>query len=292
MGKKRKTEFTDSLSMNMDTYYYYLDRLEDLALSRFQWKNLPPTCDERYLETALLNRGSAVFLYDDVLESLYSLSLMSNGEFDMYGYPTERTAWGYNGAMVACSPVDSVLVYNNMRRCPIKKELQMFAKRLYTYDRVADVNVNSNKTPVLIVCSETERLSMENLYKMYDGNERVIFGNTGFKPEAIQVLQTGAPFIADQINELKNRVWNEALTFLGIYNIDQKKAQTSSMEVQRSQGGTVASRFSPLAMRMKACEEVNSRFGFDISCEYREMGEYADALILDDYISGGVPADG
>lgn len=43
-----------------------------------------------------------------------------------------------------------------------------------------------------------------------------------------------------------------------------------SDEVMRGQGGTIASRFSRLAMRQQACDKINEMFGLNMSVEYRE----------------------
>ena len=61
------------------------------------------------------------------------------------------------------------------------------------------------------------------------------------------------------------------LTFKGISNLNiQKKERLVSDEVTRSQGGTIASRYSGLNARRRACELINDMFGLDIDCDYRE----------------------
>ena len=70
---------------------------------------------------------------------------------------------------------------------------------------------------------------------------------------------------------MKTKIWNEALTYLGIPNISQtKKERMIKDEVERQNGGTLASRNSGLYMRRKACEEINEMFGLDISVVFRD----------------------
>lgn len=270
-----KTQFGESLAINMQTYGYYYDRLVNLAISRFEWINMPDTVDVRFLELSLCFAGAAIFVNDEIA-GIHGLRMLPSGPFDVYGYPWYRTAYGYNGLNIYCTGYDSVLVYNNMLRKPEYQNLQMFARRLYNYDRVADINVNAQKTPILILCDEGQRLTAKNVYMQYDGNEPVIMGNKKFNPEAIKVLKTDAPFNAGQINELKNRVWNEALTYLGIYNLDRKSATVTNLEVTRMQGGTIASRFSGLEMRQTACRQANDMWGTNMECRYRDPNDYAD----------------
>lgn len=285
----RDSQFYESLWMNNQTYSYYYDRLVNLAVSRFEWVNLPDTVDVRFLELSLCFNGAAIFVNDEVL-GLHGLRMLPRGPFDVYGYPYLRTAYGYNGVNIYCTEQDSVLVYNNMLRKPIYYDLKMFAQRLYNYDRVADINVNSQKTPVLLLCDESERLTARNVYMKYDGNEPVIMGNKKFNPDAFRVLKTDAPFTADKINELKNKVWNEAMSYLGIYNIEYKASTVTELEVQRSQGGTIASRFSPLVMRQKACQLANEMWGLDLDCRYRDPNEFADPF--NDEGIAGLPQQG
>lgn len=69
MGRRKKTNFDESLLMNNATYMQYFNRLMELSVSMFEWKNLPSTCDVRYLELALFNNGSAVFFMYHLIQN-------------------------------------------------------------------------------------------------------------------------------------------------------------------------------------------------------------------------------
>ena len=65
MSRRKVTnEFDISMIMNNYSYVKIFNQLEELALSMFEWKNLPNTVDPRYLEKALFERGKAVFFKD------------------------------------------------------------------------------------------------------------------------------------------------------------------------------------------------------------------------------------
>ena len=68
MGRRKRTNFSDSLQMNVQNYAFYTERLTELALSMFEWKNLPDTIDSRFLELTLFSDGS-----DEELQSLLSI---------------------------------------------------------------------------------------------------------------------------------------------------------------------------------------------------------------------------
>lgn len=272
MGRRKKTNFGESLLMNNATYMQYFNRLMELSVSMFEWKNLPSTCDVRYLELALFMNGSAVFFQDDVLEDYVALDVICSGRLDVYGNPVLRRAYSkYNNYQKLLKGSNSVIIWNNYLRTNSVLDVEMFAKRLYNLDRIIDVNANAQKTPILIKCDETQRLTMLNVYKEYDGNSPVIFGDKALNSNGLEVLSTGAPYVADKIYQLKTQIWNEALTYLGISNINvQKKERLITDEVTRNQGGTIASRYSRLESRREAVRKINEMFGLNIEVNYRE----------------------
>ena len=256
--------------MNNATYKQYYYRLVELAISMFEWKNLPQTVDPRFLELTLFSDGQAVFFYDEVMGFL-ALQNILNGPLDVYRVPITRRAYAVNGYQKQLDNTDSVIIFNNYLHTNSMLDVAMFSKRLYNIDRTIDININSQKTPILLLCDDNERLTLENIYMQYDGNKPVIKGVKGLNPNAFTVLKTDAPFVSDKLFDIKAKIWNEALTYLGITNLSvNKKERLISDEVIRNQGGTIASRYSRLEARRDACKQINSMFGLDIWCDYRD----------------------
>lgn len=289
MGKnniKKNREFWQSGLLNNATAIQYYNRLTELSIAMFEWKNVPDTIDTRFLELTLFSQGQAVFFKDGVLGYL-ALPNAGSGKLNVYRIPTNRRAYASNGYTKSLTDKDSVIIWNNMLHTPSKLDVQMFSNRLYEMDRTIDVNIRAQKTPVLIRCSESQRMTLQNVYLKYDGNQPVIYVTKDFDPNSLAVLKTDAPFTADKIYQLKTQYWNEALTYLGISNINiTKKERLITDEVTRNQGGTVASRYSRLESRKQACREINKMFGLDMSVDYREdlqidmdeMSMYQDTL--------------
>lgn len=267
---KRDGKFWQSARRNNATYLQYYMHLAELAMSMFEWKNLPETVDARFLELTLFEDGQIVFFKDEELGYL-CLQCAVNGGFNVYRIPTNRRAYAVNGYQKNLTENDSVIIYNNFLRTNSMLDVRNFAERLYNIDRAIDVNINAQKTPILIKCDEQQRLTMLNTYQQYDGNQPVIFGDKALNTNAFQVLNTGAPLVADKLYTLKTQLWNECLTYLGISNINvQKKERLITDEVTRNQGGTIASRYARLEARRQACDQINRMFGLNVSCDYRE----------------------
>lgn len=289
MGK-RKNLFNESLILNKHTYTQYLNWLTELAISMFKWKNLPETVDARYIEMQLFLTGAMVYFNDEVIGDL-CLNCLSQGRMDVYGYPIIRRAYSaYNNYQRLLKPNNSVIIYNNYMRTNSVLDVQMYARRLYNIDRIIDVNVNAQKTPVLVRASEKQRMTMMQLYMQYDGNEPFIFGDKDLDLNSLAVLKTDAPYVADKLYALKTEIWNEALTHLGISNVNiNKKERLITNEVSRTQGGTIASRYSRLDSRQEAAEKINKMFGHDIEVDYRDELQLLDNLDYneDGNIDGG-----
>lgn len=282
MPKRRKDlQFGESALMNNRTYLQYYNRLTELAVSMFEWVNLPDTIDARFLELCLFSDGMSVFFKDEVLGFL-ALQTTIGGHLNVYRIPTERRAFAQNGYNIELNENNSVIIFNNFLHTNSLLDIEMFSKRLYNLDRAIDVNANAQKTPVLVLCDETERLTMKNLYKQYEGNEPFIFGNKALNTKGLTVLKTDAPYVADKLYQLKTQIWNEALTYLGISNTNiVKKERMISDEVTRNMGGVIASRYSRLEARRQGAEQINKMFDLNIEVNYREdFREMDDELML------------
>jgi hypothetical protein len=290
--KKGNGLFEESALLNNVTYMQYFNRLTELAISMFEWQNLPPTVDPRYIELHLFQNGSMVYFNDDVIGNL-CLDCLPNGNFDVYGNPVLRRAYSsYNNYQRELNEDNSVVIWNNYLRTNSITDIKMYSRRLYLLDRIIDVNANAQKTPVLIQGTEKQRLTLLNLYKEFDGNSPFIFGDKNLDLNALKSLNTGAPYVADKIYQLKTQIWNEALTYLGISNINiQKKERLITDEVTRTQGGTIASRYSRLQARREAVEKINAMFGTNISVDYREDFQEIGDGSGQNTIKGGVNND-
>lgn len=268
MSKSAKKRW-QSAELNNKTYIDYYNRLMELALNVFEWENLPPSVDERFLELTLYEMGYCLYFNDEIIGNL-ALTCTIGGKLDVYRIPVLRRAYAVNGYNKMCSTKDSVLIFNNYLHTPTQLTIELFARRLYEIERAIDVNVKAQKTPTLILSSEQQRLTMQNLYMQYDGNEPFIFGDKNMDIEGIKSLKTDAPFVADKLENLKHQIWNEALTFCGIENSNQdKKERLVSDEVGSNYGNVEAQRNVMLNARKQAVKKINAMFDTNIDVHFR-----------------------
>lgn len=279
MQNGKRAEDGENVAMNQATYMMYLWRLLDLAMSVFEWTNLPKGVDPRMLEMWLLQNGFCVFFYDEDLKySTYDeapegyavLQCMIAGKWDLYNYPMDRRAYAVNGFNVELNETNSVLIFNDYLRVPMFPTLQLYAQRLAEIDRTIDINVMAQKTPKIIRCDEKQRMTFNNLMMSVQGNNYWIMSDKNVDLKDVEILDTSAPLVVRDLQVLKHQYWNEVLTFLGVENVStEKKERLVSDEVLSNMGDVEAQRFTRLNARKQACEKINELFGLEVDCNFR-----------------------
>ena len=280
MRKKKVVDknykFIDSAILNDATYMDYLDRFKKVALSIFEWVNLPKSMNARWLEMCLFYKGQATLLKDKKY-GFINTNCASNGYVNIYGLPTKLNCYSFEfqedrELYTGLNPIEDleeqqykecILVQNNYESIPTCGTLELFAYRLYEAERTCDVNVKAQKTPVMIVVDENQRLMMENLYNQYDGNQPFIFGDKQqLDSDMIKGISTQAPYVVDKLTEYKKEIWNDALSFLGINNINiDKKERLITGEANANNEFINLNLQSYLAPRIEACKKFNELFG-------------------------------
>jgi len=273
---KNNYEFIDSATLNNETFQDYLYRLRKLALSRFKW-TLPKSMNEIWLEKSLYEFGMASFLKDKKY-GFINTKCCSSADLNIYGLPTKLNCYSFEYQSIRklytglegktatkieyLENSEAILVPNNWDFIPTETTLLLYAYRLYQADRTCDVNIGAMRTPVLILVPENQKLAMENLYVQYEGNRPVIFGDKdSLSPDSIRSIKTEAPFIADKIMDYKKKIWNEALTFLGINNIQEdKKERLITDEANQNNEVINLNLQSYLEPRQEACRQFNEKF--------------------------------
>lgn len=268
---KRNKLFWDAVTKNNASYFMYVERLTNIALSIFKWNNLPDTVDERYLEMQLLMNGYILYFDEPDIGNVVMKGTIG-GEFNNYDIPEFREAIGVNGFIRELSNKDSVIIYNDLLHENTMHGIVYYSQRLWDIDRTIDVNVAQQKTPKIIACPENQKLSIINALAQKENNEQRILGYKGLDLNAVSVFDTVAPFTADKCYDVRDRIFNDAMSYLGIPNTPvTKRERTNTAENVMGSGGTVASKYSRLKARQQACKEINDMFGTNISVEYESF---------------------
>lgn len=254
---------------NTQVFHDIYSRLKMIALSVFKWEGLPETCNARFLEDCLFHYGCAIFVLDDEM-SFLNLKATPASTLNVYNEPLAYTAFS-TGYTKIYNADECVYIRNNLLDKSTDSTIILFAERLANIERAIEVNVNAQKTPILIRTDEKGKTTVENIYNQYEGNKPVIVGSKSLSERPLEVLKTDAPFVADRLREEKRAVWNEALEFLGINTnpSDKKKERLVVNEVDANNEQIDIQAQTFLSTRLKACEEINKMFGLELSVKQR-----------------------
>lgn len=265
-----KDAFRDAIVMNNQTYIDYLERMKKICLSMFEWVNLPPTCNARFLEMCLYYNGQGALLYSDELGYLNTMA-SDGGYINIYGLPTEVMCYSYRfNERRSLYTVDTgeekgkecILVMNNYERIPTSASISLFAYRLAEAQRTVDVNIKSLRTPILITTDQKQYFTLKKMYEEYDGNTPAIFADKNLiSPDALKAIKTDAPVLLDDIMSYKREIWNEFLTTMGLQNLSEKKERLISNEVDSNNEVINMNLQALLIPRKEACRQFNEKYG-------------------------------
>ena len=265
-------QFKSAAHANNATYTFYYSRLALLARNIFEWEGLPDSCNSRYLEDALFWMGKAAFVNDPELGFLSTCATPAQ-ELNIYNNPVSITAYGTGYTkQFSALPKDkeAIFIRNNADAMPTAFYIDQFAYRLYEIQRTIDGQIKSHKTPVIFQGTDKQRLSLKNLAQKYEGNEDIIFVSEKLNTDDIRVINPNPVYMADKIHDMLNKVWTDALTFLGINNANtDKRERLNSDEVNANNQMLDYSSNVFLLYRQEAAEEINKMFGLNISVKTR-----------------------
>lgn len=264
----KQKEFNRAMIKNNRTFMYYYTLFSNLAINRFRWQNLPASVDERFLNVTLYENGKICYFRDEIVGDLV-LPVTEGSRLNYYGIPVDRQVYAVNGYQRQLSIDNSVIIYDNYLRVPTVFTVLEFCNRLYEIQRTIDVNIWQQKTPKLVACEESQKLTIENLFEQYDKNELLIYGNKNLTLNPLNILDTSAPPVFRDLQIQKMYTMNECLTFLGIENANESKRERLIQdEVSAGLGIIEAQRFVSLNNLRHNVREINAMFGTDISVEY------------------------
>ena len=268
--KSINSDFEDAILLNSQTYVDYLERMKKIALSMFEWVNLPDTMNSRYLEMCLYYKGQAALLYDEDY-GFINTQAADSGYINIYGLPTKINCYSYSYNKMRELYVpntnlpaeeECILVMNNYQRVPTAATISLYAERLCEAQRACDTNVKAQKTPILLLTDKNQELTLRNMYAQYDGNAPVIFGDRNLLADRpIDSINTNAEFVANDIREYMQGIWNDFLCFIGINNLSEKKERLITTEANTNNELVNLNMQSYLIPRKQACKEFNNKFG-------------------------------
>ena len=262
---------------NNMTFSYYYYKLMLVARSLFEWENLPNNMDERWIEKYLFTSGKCIFYKDPIMGYMVA-GLAQQGSVNCYGDPTSvwpvADNYTYSGEKLV-NGENCYVIRNNDLMLPNFPIIRHYAYKLCNIDRAIDTNVEAVKTPIIVRCSEKQKLSLKNAINQRKDNEPVIWSSDlADINEMVDTLTTNAPIVFPQLQTQKHMILNEVFTDLGINNANMdKRERMVANEVEANNEQVKACEDVMLKARQQACKEINRIFGTNISVKRRKLEE-------------------
>lgn len=269
------------------SYYYY--KLMLIARSLFKWNDLPNNMDERWIEKYLFNSGKCIFYKDPDMGYMVA-GLAEQGGINCYGDPTTvypvAENYVYRGEQLINND-NCYIIRNNDLMLPEFPIVRQYAFKLTNIDRTIDTNIEAQKTPTIVRCSDKQRLSLKNAINQRRDNEPVIWtADNSNITDLISTLDLNPPMVFKDLQIQKHMILNEVFTDFGINNANMdKKERMVANEVEANNEQVKASEDVMLKVREEACKQINRIFGTNISVERRQLDqipEYKD-INIDEY---------
>lgn len=274
-------KLTQSDIDNIITESFLYKRFRLLAVNMFKYTGLDGLgFEERHIERYLCDEGKCLWFKDKTL-GLMCLPCQGVG-VNVYNDPIKYRAVGF-GYSKEYDVEDCVLMENNKLRIPTHDVLLYFTRQLYEVVRTRDVNVRTLKLPFVIATDDKGVLTAKKIIEEIDNNTYAVVTNKNTVPidELIKVLATGVKPYTTELTDLYHDILNECLTYLGINNANtDKKERLITNEVNANNQFIESCSNIFLESRKKAVEEINKKFGTNISVELRNKPEGGEDVAI------------
>ena len=255
-----------------NTFLRWRMDLYNLYTGLFRWEGMPLTIDMNVVEQWLLFRGSVAFFVDEYVGALI-LPYTTQGALDAYGNPVRIRAYGMNGYQIVLDPGQYVIIYDNRMKNINVQALRQYATRLAELDNVIDINVEAQRTPILLTAeNEGQLTSLKEGYRKISIGKPVLAQIGQTLSEGLKAISTAAPVVFPMIQEQKTQLLAECLTFIGVPNRGKPKGERVIVaEMDAVNGHVYQERNNRLLTRQDACDRINNYFGaygINLSVDY------------------------
>lgn len=268
---KKKPTNTDVTNILTESFLYR--RFQMLMLNQFKWNGLPEGLEERFIERVLFDEGRCIF-YEDKLNGILALPCAPHGAPNVYGEYVRWRAMGFKHYAIVDTD-KAVLIENNKLRMPTRDAVLYFVNQLYETVRARDVNIKTLKIPFIFTCDDKNVTTLKAIFEKIDDNECAIFADKNTRlDEAIGLVETKVKPFTAELTDVYHDIMNEALTYLGINNSNtDKRERLITDEANANNQFIECCSEMFLEARQRACEEINKKFGLNVSVELRVKKE-------------------
>lgn len=245
--------------------------LLELAMNRFEWKNLPKEVDVRWLEMIVNTTGLSVFFREKNDGMFRAMQGTPFGPVNLIGQNIRYRVQGGMGWSRELSIKECVPIWCNYTRIPDMDKIRIYAHRVALLDRTIEINSLNARRSKYLRANERTRLSVENMNRMIEeGSPFLPVADEADPNTLMDTIDLGVdPATIVNLHMLRTRVWQEGLNHLGINTGNQdKKERLVAAESAANDDAVETVRKMNLNARKFACAQINEMFKLDVDVEY------------------------
>ena len=257
-----------SLNYNERLYQAYMNEVMQLAMTRFEWRGLPPTVDQIWLERTLLYEGVATIARPrrgTKRGFWYAAKVATEGPPNIYDRPSRWLAYSHDILRFKCGPTNGVLVYDNVTRTTMLDALDLAVRELVDIKKTKQVNRFHQKVPYILMTDPDTEMSAENLLLNVMSGEPATVANQAISQIQTYSLDTKVPYLGAELTAAEQNVWNRIYTMLGIANVTFKSERMIEDEVRTMSEPAAKMSLSGLLERRRAADMLSSLTGSEVS---------------------------
>lgn len=285
---------------------HFMKKFEIIALNLFEWSNLPPTIEERYIEKALFDKG-LVCLVDDKNFGEIVVGCRYSQNMNIWGEPTEVITAGYNYVKTfnientinttyirnVNDEINSdenniletaIVCQNNDLALSTREILEYYVNKLVEVELSTFTNVYLQKFPFLINTTKDNEMTMRTLISKVDKGEPYIMYNKKIADlsSAVDVFNLNVPFVADKLMQYRFETEREIYTLFGFNNNFEKKERLLTDEVNSNNDFINCNIDSMFKKRQQFAELMNAKYGWNVKVKKRYEIEEIDMSEVED----------
>lgn len=247
-------------------FNHFLFKLVGLATTSINWINLPTEIPERILERNLLFNVRGAFFKDEVMDQYIGLPAAAAGKLNAYGLPNYVRAYGKNGYnyVVDIAHKKGVLIFDNYNDRALINDLVFYAQRMTDILTTLNVNLRQQRIPLIFKTTAQGKQVIDRAMQASDAGAYACAVDKTLSQDIGELLYQPVPFLAPGLQEQLEKIWGEALTFLGIVNVNEKAERLNSFEVGSQIEETVSQLNTRLKPRQEACRQINEIYGLNV----------------------------
>lgn len=261
---------------NQEQYFeYYRNLILSMAMSRFKWIGLPPTCNERYLEYILVTQGMATIATPKDAKGLfYSTQVAEAGKMNIYDNPVSWASFGNNGWHFECDHTNGVIIYDNITRFPLLIGIEQYARELSQIRVTKKINRLHQQIPFLLKGDQRQKQDLVNIFKNIASGEPAILVTNGFDGIDVDKIDTDVQYLGEELAQDEANIWNRIYTMLGMNNTLYKRERQTEDEIQAYTSASDKVLLASLNERRRAANLLNERFGDMLPDEIHVIAAY------------------